>query len=321
MEQLELARRHPGVDAGHALAGALVVGIADVMLGGGGDEPFLLEALGHLDPQLGHEEGILAVDLLAAAPPLVAPDVEDRRVDIRVAEGAGLARRDAPHLAQQVAVPRVAEAQLGGEAGGAVGLHAADALVGHVRGDAQARLLHEEALHLVDRPGVAAGGPDVRVRARRLAPLDEAVEVLVDRADAILPQPLLPGGRGQVVGQDTAIAIERYELAGLLLQRHLAQQILHPRLHVGLGVLVDVLAAVLVEVDPAHPVQLPLRGVGRGDGLTREDGQGGEGEGGGKEAHGVFLSPPILPHPRPRGAPDDGWRARCVPRHAPPTTR
>ena len=287
---LHFARRCLRVDARHALTGTLVVAVSYEVFARCGYLVVLLHAFHHLDAQFGHEVGRLAVHFFIASPALVAAHVEDGGIDVGVAQHAGFASRYLADAAHQAPVPGVPDAQLGGEVGGAVALHAADAFVGEVHGDAQARLFYEEALHFVQGPGVARGRPYVFVVRRRQAPLAEAVQVLVDGADAVLPQRLLPFGGGQVVLQYALVAVEGYHLAGLFVERHLSQQVFDACVDGSVGVFVDILHAVLVEVNPVFVVHV------RADGFVRfrcfpvgRGAEGGQAPAGQQEGSGQFL--------------------------------
>jgi hypothetical protein len=81
--------------------------------------------------------------------------------------------------------------------------------------------------------------------------------VLVDVGHAVLPQVLgVPGLGGQIVDQHAMVAVERGALHGLFVQVHLADQVVEALLLGLRGVLEHVLAAVLVEVDPAVVVDV-----------------------------------------------------------------
>ena len=255
---LHFARRHLRVDARHAFAGALVITVSHEVLGRGGYLMVLLQAMYHLDAQFGHKVRRLAVHFFIASPALVAPHVEDGGIDIGIAQHAGFAPRYLADAAHEAPVPGVSDAQLGGEVGGAVALHAADAFVGEVYGDAQARLFDEETLHFVQGPGVARGRPYILVVRGRQTPLAEAVQVLVDGADAVFPQRLFPFGCGQVVLQHALVAVEGHHLTGFLVECHLAEQVLDACVDGGVGVFVDILHAVLVKINPALAVHFRL---------------------------------------------------------------
>ena len=163
---LHFVKRHLRVRTGHSLAGTLVVRIPEIVLAGSGHSPIFLKALHHLHAQLCNQVGILSVDLFVAAPALVAPDVEDRSIDIGISQQTGLLPGDAAHLADELAVPGVPQPELGGEIGGLECLDAAYALVGEVHRNAQAGLFYKEALNRVQ--GLCVGGcrPDVRILLR-----------------------------------------------------------------------------------------------------------------------------------------------------------
>ena len=128
-------------------------------------------------------------------------------------------------------------------------VQAVDAFVAEVHRDAQPRLLHEPSLHTVDSFGMVAEGIEHLLHAARFAA--HAVEHLVDVGDAVFPHLRLPPLCGEGVLQYTAVAVEGGQLAGFLVDVHLAEQVVHPLVHRLRGVFVDVLHAVLVEINPS----------------------------------------------------------------------
>ena len=76
--------------------------------------------------------------------------------------------------------------------------------------------------------------------------------MLVDVGDAVLPKVGgAPGFGGKIVFEDALVAVEGGALDGFLFEGHLADEVVEA-LVFGLGwVFVDVLTAILVEVDPA----------------------------------------------------------------------
>src|SRR5205085_6460689 len=130
-------------------------------------------------------------------------------------------------------VPGAALTRLRGKTRGGVGRKPAYAFVRKVGGDAEARVLDEEALHLVHGPDVLSDVGRVDALRPLLAP---AVQVLVNVGDAVLPNLPLPLRRRQLVLQNPTVAVQSRRLAGLLLQRHLREQILYAAAYVGLRV-------------------------------------------------------------------------------------
>ena len=266
VQHFHLPRRDLGIGAGLALARALVIGIHREVLHGG-DHALRLNAANFLDGQFGDQEGILAVGFQRAAPARIAQHVHDGRIDVVVAQGESLAPGDFAHLADQGAIPGGAHGQLRGEGSGMQVLDAADALIGEFRGDAEAGVLDEEPLHFVERPGVLGCRPHEGHAGRvgSQLPVGIAVQVLVDVGDAVLPQIFgAPVFGGQIVGHDAVVSVERGALHGLFVQGHPGNEVVQA-LVLGLGgVLVDVLAAVLIEVDPAVVVDILARDHGLG---------------------------------------------------------
>ena len=265
---VEFARGDVGIGAAVAVAAALRDAVSRVVFERRGDA-LRLDAADHLDAQFGDQERVFAVALHDAAPAGIARHVEDRGVDVPVAQDPGFESGDLARTAHQRPVPGRSDGDGRRERRGAAVVQAVDALVGELRGDAQPGLLDEPALDRVLRLDVArVVGDQMRRRAQALA---HAVEHLVDVGDAVLPDLVLPLRGGQRVAQHAAVAVERGQLAALLFEGHAAEQVLDPFVEAARGVLVGVHAAVLVEVDPAFAVdrlgcRLPCLGGRRGDG-------------------------------------------------------
>ena len=228
------------------------------MLAGSGHSPIFLKALHHLHAKLCNQVGILPVNLFVTAPALVAPDVEDGSIDVGVAQQTGLLPGNAAYLADEFAVPAVPQTELGGEIGGLVCLDSAYAFVGEVHRDAQARLFYKELLHRVQGFRVGGCRPDVGILfgLKHSPGVDVRIQMLVYRAHAVLPYPVLPFRGGKVVLQHAPVAVEGDHLAGLFFQGHLPQEVLYAGIDGRGRVFVDVHAAVFVKVDPAFVVDL-----------------------------------------------------------------
>ena len=149
------------------------------------------------------EVRILAERAFPPAPPLVAGDVQDRRVDVGVADRARLVRHRRRHAVDEVGVPGRSDRVGRREARGMPRAQAPDALIGEVRRNPEPRLLHEEPLQGDQQPCVQLGRRRLRDRLR--------VRVLIDVRDAVLPDLLLPlVGRKDVSGV-LLVAVERRE--------------------------------------------------------------------------------------------------------------
>ena len=248
---LHIAPRDLRVGAGLAVAPALRDAVDGEVLEGGNDALFL-DAAHLLEAELAGEERVLRVSLGGAAPARIARQLEHGRIDVGVAEGAPLAAGDAADLAHEFAVEGGADAELRGKTGGP-GVHeAADALVGEIGGDAETGLLDEEALHLVQGAGVQ-GIRQIVFRQRKGAAVDPgvAVHVLVNVADAVLPERRLPRLGRQLILEHAGKAVERHHLRGLFLKGHAREEVGDARLDIERRILVGILHAVLVQVDPA----------------------------------------------------------------------
>ena len=217
----------------------------------GRNDVLFLDAAHFLDTELAHQKRILAIALDDTAPALVARDLENRRIDIGVAERARLAARHATDFAHEVAVKRARDAELRRKTGRLPMQQAADALVGHVRRHPETRLLDEEPLDVVQRPCVQR----IRQRVFRLfeivRPTRVAVHLLVDVADAVLPKRRRPFFRRQLVLQHPRKSVERDHLRRLLVDVHPRHQVGHALFAIERGILVRVLHAILVKIDPS----------------------------------------------------------------------
>ena len=259
MYVLHFMRRHLRVHAGHALARPLVVRISSEMLCGRCYLEICLHSECHLHPQFAYEIGRLSIYFFVAAPSLVASHIENRCIDIGVAQKPSFAAGDSSHFMYQFPVPSVSKAELGREVSRTVCLDATYSFIGEIHGDAQAGIFDEEPLHLVHRSCMCGCRPEIRrIHLDRSAPLAETVQMLVDRAHAVLPQFLLPFRSRKRVGKHTPIAVKRHHLTGLLLNRHLRKQILHSRVNVRSRIFINVLDPVLVQVNPPLVVYLPV---------------------------------------------------------------
>ena len=99
MHILHLVGGHLRIYPRHSLASAFVVGITKIMLGSSGHAAIFLKALHHLDSKFGDQIRILSVNLFIAAPALVAAYIENRSVDIGIAEKPRLLPCDTAYLA------------------------------------------------------------------------------------------------------------------------------------------------------------------------------------------------------------------------------
>ena len=109
---------------------------------------------------------------------------------------------------------------------------------------------------------MARSRPDVRTLVA-LA-VGKTVELLVYCPHAVFPYLVFPFRRRQLVLEYALVSVECYHLAGLLLHGHLAEQVGNAVFYVGFGIFVDILASVLVVVNPPFLVNLVL-GVLVGD--------------------------------------------------------
>ena len=249
---LDFARRHLWIGPRAAVAAALRHAVHRKVLRRRDDMRRLDRA--HLNPsERGGQVRILAVGLDRASPARIARQVENRRVDVGVAERARFAAGDGPDLLDQIAIPGAGDAQLRRKARRAIVIQSADPLVGEIHRDAEPRLLDEPALDGVDRAGVDGE----RIGERALLPFHGpavavyAVQVLIDVADAVLPDGVFPGRRRQFVRKHARVPVQRRELAALFLERHPREQIVDAPVHRHARIFVRILLPVLVEVDPA----------------------------------------------------------------------
>ena len=251
VELVQVAGIDLRIGAATAVAAAGGDAVRRKMLQAGG-HALTLDARGHLRAQFGDEEGILAVGLDGPAPALVARHVQDGGIDAVVADQARLLSGDLTGPADHLPVPAGADADRSRQGRCERMVEAVDALVGEFGRDAQPGLFHEELLDLMQGLDVVAEGIDQVVVV--LIAVAHAVEMLVDVGDAVLPYPFFPFRGRKGPGQDAPVAIDRHQLAGLLIDRHLREQVFHALFHASGGVFVDVLDTILVEVYPSFVV-------------------------------------------------------------------
>ncbi len=139
----------------HAFACTLVVTVGNEVFSGSCHLIVVLHAAHHFDTQFSNEVRGFSVHFFISSPSLVTTDVEDGGIHIGISQHACFSSGDKSYLADQFPVPRMSQAQLGGEVGGTVTFYAADAFVGEVDGDSEAGLFYEETLHFVQCPGMA----------------------------------------------------------------------------------------------------------------------------------------------------------------------
>ena len=136
---------------------------------------------------------------------------------------------------------------------------ATNAFIREIHGNTEARLFDEESLNFVDGFGVR------RIRQGEFgfcnSGIDDAVEMLVDVPDAILPYGLFPSWCWQLIHQNAAVSVERCHLRGLFLDVHLREEIVDAALDRRRWIFVAIHPAVLVQVDPIAMVN--ALGLGR----------------------------------------------------------
>ena len=250
VDRLQLAPGDLRVGAGLAVAAPLRHGIDGEVLERG-DDALLLDAAHLLNAEFADEERIFAVAFDHAAPARIAGEVEHRRIHVGVAEGAALATGHATDLADERGVPRTCDGEFRGETRGLGVQETANALVGEIDGNAEARLFDEPPLYFVERAGVEGPRQIVHRVGEVVGPAGVAVDVFVDVADAVFPERSLPGSGGQLVLGDAREAIPGDHLRGLFLQAHAREQVGDAGVGVERRILVGILLAVLVEIDPA----------------------------------------------------------------------
>ena len=265
IERPHLARRHMRVRAGAFIAASHRNAIHGKVLGSG-NQPFRLKPFNHPLAQLAHQVGVFAVTLHHTSPSGVLGNIQYGGIDIGIAQRLRLFRRHPGYFANQLLVPRSPLPALCRKHGGTVVAKPSDAFVGKVHRYAQARLFHKPALdglpvfHTVH----------VRIGQRR-AELPQTVCLFVDVGNAVLPDFLLPLRRGQRVFQHTTGSIEGCQLARLLLQRHLRQEVVYPRLQRCRRVFVNIHHPILIEVYP--PLLIDTRLIARIHADTKSSGK------------------------------------------------
>ena len=184
-----------------------------------------LHPLDHRHAQLGTQVRGFAEAIFIAAPALIARDVHDRRVDVRVTQRPPFDADDLALLAQKFAIPCVAHAVLRWKTRRLEMRNATNPFIREIDRDSQSRLFEKPPLHFVDRRRVRRGGPEIRVLGRLSLVVDlalpaPAVEMFVDVGDAVFPDRVLPRRLGKVVLELAQIAVQRAALVGLFLDGH-----------------------------------------------------------------------------------------------------
>jgi hypothetical protein len=150
-----------------------------------------------------------------------------------------------------------------GKTGRAVVIQAANAFVGEIDRNAETRLLDEPALDLIDRirmHGMRVGESAFRNLQTGAAAID-AIQVFIDVADAVFPDRAFPFCGWQFVRKHARVAVQRRKLTRLLVERHLRQQVVDALIDGDRRILVGILRAVLIEVDPSGAVDAGSAGL------------------------------------------------------------
>ena len=248
VERTHLARSHMRIGTRHSVASAHRDAVHCEMFGRRYQIIFL-QARYHTFTQLPHQIRVLAVSLHATAPARVLRYVEYGRIYIGVPQRRCLPGLHLAYAGDKIFIPCGALSALGREIGGPVVTQTSDALVGEIDRDAQTRLFHEPALN--GMLGFDVLGVGERVFGTETT---QSVVLFVYVAYAVFPYLPLPALLRQGIFQYAARAVEGGHLAGLLLHRHLREQIPNPILQRSGRILVHIHTAVLVEIYPAFAV-------------------------------------------------------------------
>lgn len=130
---VEFARGDVGVGAAVAVAAALGDAVSRIVFECRGDA-LRLDAADHLDAQLGDQERVFAVALHDTAPAGIARHVENRGVDVLIAQDPGFVSGDLAGPVHQRPVPGRADGDGRRERCGAAVVQTVDALVGELHG-------------------------------------------------------------------------------------------------------------------------------------------------------------------------------------------
>ncbi len=215
VERAHLARSHFRVGTGLAVTSSDRDAVDGEVLRSGHDSA-LLQGEDHPFAELAHEVRVFSVGLHAASPARVLRDVEDRGVNVGVAEQICFPGFDLADLGNELLVPCGSLPALGREVCGADAAKSPYPLIGEVHGDAEPGLLHEPSLDGLERFDMLFEVGCIR----RRGVLDPVV-LLVNVAHAVFPYLIAPFRGRQVVLEHAACAVEGHHLAGLLLKGHL----------------------------------------------------------------------------------------------------
>ena len=146
---VHIAEGNLGIGAGFAIASPVGGAVGGEVFDGGSDS-LGLDAEALLLAELADEEGGFAVAFDGAAPAWVAYDIEDRGVNVRIAERFAFSSGDFANAAHKVFIPSGTDSDLSGEVAGVAVADAADAFVGEVDGDAETGFLDEPTLNGIE---------------------------------------------------------------------------------------------------------------------------------------------------------------------------
>src|SRR6266540_704662 len=146
---------------------------------------------------------VLAVDIFDSSPALIASNIQSRRVNICVAERSRFLGGDSSNFPNQLSIPRMSLTQLGRKTRGDRKSDTTETLIAEIHRNSKSRFLDKEALHFIHGPHMLLYVSGINA-ARALSP---TIEVFVDIGDAIFPNSTFPFRRGQLVFQDSSVAV------------------------------------------------------------------------------------------------------------------
>ena len=214
----------------------------------GGNNSLILQAQDMLQTEFSNQIRTFTVTFTAPPPAGLLHHIQNRRIHITVAQRLSLQRRNLTDLIFQLAVKCGTAPRLNRKTGAVVMAQSPDALIRKIHRNTQPCFLNKPTLMRPDKLNVICR-LGVFSAVRKIA-------LFINIRNAVLPGCLFPRLGGIFIFQGTAPPVQGHHLPRLLIHRHLREQIVNAGVDVRLGILIDILAAVLIKIDPALMIDI-----------------------------------------------------------------